>query len=172
MTVKSQGDLTVRPSECHQEEYMAPIHDEAGGLESEGDGNGGAMEGSDEEVQGKEKEWQQIQSKVEDLNVRVARHFEDQNDNTGWQPPMVASPVQPTKEEWQRHQLTHTSYAAWCKHCNSARAVRCNHQSKEKRAKLVPDTDKSVDGPVKISMDYMYMHDRVGRCTESKWNPP
>lgn len=34
------------------------------------------------------------------------------------------------------------------------------------------DTGKSTDGPVKISMDYMYLHDRVGRHSETKWNPP
>ena len=37
---------------------------------------------------------------------------------------------------------------------------------------MVPDIDNSVEGPVKISMDYMYMHDRVGRFSEQKWKPP
>ena len=37
---------------------------------------------------------------------------------------------------------------------------------------MVPDTDKDEKGPVKISMDYMFMHDRVGKHKETKWNPP
>ena len=184
MTARSQRDFTVRPSECHQEEYMAPIHDEAGGLESKEDEVGDAMQEADEGVQdqGKvihidtrpvwEKDWEQVRDKVEDLNVRMARHFEDNNDGGGWQPPMVASPTQPTKEEWRRHQLTHTPYAAWCRHCNSARVVRANHKNKQIRASLVPDTDRSTEGLVKISMDYMYLHDRVGRYSDVKWNPP
>ena len=37
---------------------------------------------------------------------------------------------------------------------------------------MVPDTDISVEGPVKISMGYMYMHERVGKYKEDKSNPP
>ena len=85
---------------------------------------------------------------------------------------MVRSPQQPTKEEWLQHQLIHTPYAPWCKHCISARAVRAHHQCARLRAKIVPDTDKSETGPVKISMDYMYMHERIGIYTETKRNPP
>ena len=73
--------------------------------------------------------WEKMHEQVEDLNVRVARHFEDANDNTGWHPPMINPPQQPTRQEWLRHQLTHTPYAKWCKHCNSARAVRQHHQN-------------------------------------------
>ena len=120
MTVRSQRDLIVRPSECKPDEYMASIHDEAGGLETEEGEKGDATKGTDEEGLANdkvidtdtrlvwEKEWEHVENKVEDLNVRLARHFEDNNDVGSWRPPMVASPVQPTKEEWQKHQLTHT----------------------------------------------------------------
>ena len=50
--------------------------------------------------------------------------------------------------------------------------MRNNHQRVDIRAKFVPDTDKSTEGPIKISMDYMYLHDRVGKDRDSKWNPP
>lgn len=123
--------------------------------------------GSDEQ-----KEWQDVHDTVEDLNVRLARHFEDRNDNNAWDPPMIKSPPQPTKEEWMRHQLTHTPYASWCRHCISARAIRSNHQRADKRAKLVPDTNRDNTGPTQVSMDYMYMHDRVGKYKDGKWNPP
>ena len=109
---------------------------------------------------------------MDDLNVRVARHFEDANEDGKWKPPMVKSPLQPSREEWLQHQLTHTPYMPWCKHCIAARAVRANHQCARLRAQLVPDTDKSENGPVKISMDYMYIHERVGQFVETKWNPP
>ena len=42
-------------------------------------------------------DWEKTQEQVEDLNVRVARYFEDANDSDKWRPPMVASPLQPTK---------------------------------------------------------------------------
>ena len=102
----------------------------------------------------------------------MTRHFEDQNDNTGWQPPMVKTPPQPTHEELFRHQLIHTPYAPWCRHCNAASVVRNHHQCVNKRARLVPDVDKDVDGHVEISMDYMYLRERVGRYKEGKHNPP
>ena len=50
--------------------------------------------------------------------------------------------------------------------------MRNSHKSAAKWARLVLDTDKSVDGPVKISMDCMYMHDRSRKFAENKWNPP
>ena len=66
------------------------------------------MAGEGEERDG----WQAIASKVEGLNVRIARHFEDADDNAGWQPPMVNPPQQPTRQEWLRHKFannhTHT----------------------------------------------------------------
>ena len=151
------------------EHLMAPIHEEAGDLTAEAEETEDVVAEEVKEVDiDKRPVWEKMQDEMEDLTVRVARHFEDTNDQTGWHPPMIRSPLQPTKEEWLRHQLTHTPFAAWCKHCNAGRAVRTSHQRVDKRAKLVPDTDQSVDGPVKISMDYMFMHDRIGRFIEHK----
>ena len=45
-------------------------------------------------------------------------------------------------------------------------------EQEDRRAGLVPDTDKSQDGPIKISIDHMYMHERAGRDVESKRDPP
>ena len=146
------GDLEAEPEEDKQE----VVDDE---IVHKGDGmNGEQVVNIDTRPV-----WEKMYDQVEDLNVRVARHFEDANDNTGWQPPMVNPPQQPTRQEWLRHQLTHTPYAKWCKHCNSARAVRQHHQNMKIRATLVPDIDGSKDGPIKISMDYMYMHERIGK---------
>ena len=124
MTMMSQRDLTVRPRRQKSEQLVAPIQEEADDFEAEPERSEEAVVDNGDE----HKQWQEIQNRVEDLNVRVARQFEDANDNTGWSPPMIRPPPQPTKNEWLQHQLTHTPYAPWCKHCSSARAVRNNHQ--------------------------------------------
>ena len=116
--------------------------------------------------------WEELQDKAEKLEEKVARYFEDKNDEDGNKPPVVKAPQQPTAEEWERHQVTHTPYAPWCHHCNAARDVRRHHQRAKTNARLVRDVDADQTGPVKLSMDYMYLHDRRGQYKEERWNPP
>ena len=132
ITARRQRDPIVRPTGSNPEGYMLPIQEEVGDLEAKEEEGKDAVVSGDGEVSEEQGEWRQVQRQVDDLNVRVARHFEDSNDNRGWQPPMVATPLQPTRDEWLRHQLTHTPYAAWCRRCNPARAVRCSRQSMER----------------------------------------
>ena len=192
MTTKSQRTISIRPKRNAQEKLMTPIQKNIVDLEAEPGEEEDAMgepeknmedatnwqavpndHGSDQVVYTDVRPvWERMQEEVEDLNVRVARHFEDLNDNTDWAPPMVKFPLQPTKADWLSHQLAHTPYAPWCKHCIAARAVRDIHQRVDKRAKFVPDIDRSTDGPIKISMDCMYLHERNWRNTDDKWNPP
>ena len=141
-----------------------PINDqsEAQNLDAM-DPEGGDLEDEKEKI---------LQRKVEELNERVARYFEDENDNQGDKPPVIKSPQQPTVEEWEKHQTTHTPYAPWCQHCNAARDVRRDHQRKRPKAHIVRDVDVDQSGPVKISMDYFYLHDRKGQRNEEPWNPP
>ena len=73
--------------------------------------------------------WEKMDDHVKDLSIRVARHFEDKNDEIGWKPPMIKTPPQPTHDEWLGHQLTHTPFAAWCKHCNAGTSTS-NSESK------------------------------------------
>ena len=40
---------------------------------------------------------------------------------------LIKTAQQMTKEEWAKHQVTHTPYMASCKHCVAARAVRQQH---------------------------------------------
>ena len=164
--------ITVRPNQMNDKELIAPIDEEVGEPENHGKENENVVETDGIEKEKNRADWEQLQDQMEDLNVRVARHFEDANDENKWQPPMIESPPQPTKEEWLQHQLIHTPYAAWCRHCIAARAVRANHQCAKLRAKIVLDTDNNEIGPIKISMDYMYMHERMGQYAESRWNPP
>lgn len=152
MTQQSQREIIVRPHK--EEELIAPIHEEVGDLEDEPNVEGEvvdqkAVEDGDGRVVHTDVRtgWEKMRDKIEDLAVKVTRHFEDENDETGWKPPMVKSPTQPTQDEWMRHKLAHTPFAAWCKHCNTGRAVRAHHQRADKRARLVPDTDKSNEGP-------------------------
>ena len=73
---------------------------------------------------------------------------------------MVKAPQQFTKEEYQRHRLTHTPYEPWCKHCASGRTVRTQHGSRGRSTIIVPDVEAAFEGPTKISMDYVFLCDR------------
>ena len=171
ITIGSQRAITVRPNELQAEELIAPIQAEAGEHKDDDEDKKEVVE-TDVPTSAKgQARWEQLHEQVEDLNLRVARHFEDANANNQWKPPMVRSPQHPTKEEWLQHQLTHTPYAPWCKHCIAARRMRAHHQCAKFRTKIVPDTNGSEIGPVKISMVYMYMHERIGVYTETKRNP-
>ena len=75
----------------------------------------------------------------------------------------LIDPKLPTKEEVERHQATHTPYAPWCKHCVTARAVRRRHPHRGRGAVIVPDVDSDTTGPIKVSLDYMHLHERNGR---------
>ena len=169
---KSKRAITVSPRTLNPVESTTTIHEEVGEPGENKTKEKEVVETEATHTGSGKPNWEEIQDQVDDLNVRVARHFEDSNDADDWKIPMVKSPLQPTKEEWLQHQLTHTPYAPWCKHCFAARAVRADHKNAKLRARLVPDIDKSENGLVKISMDYMYMHDRVGGYKDDKWNPP
>ena len=101
----------------------------------------------------------------------MAEQFEDAPTEKEHDKPMLKAPVKPTQEEWNKHQTTHTPFAAWCPHCLAARNVRRNHPKQGRKGRLVPDTETG-EGPTKVSLDYMYLHDRVGRYKETQHNPP
>ena len=172
ITTGSQRAITVRPNETQARKLIAPIHEDAGEPEEQEEDKKEVVETDIAKSSEGQADWDQVNEKVEELNTRISRHFEDANDENQWKPPMVKFPLQPAKEEWLQHQLTHTPYAPWCKHCISATAVRAHHQCAELRAKMVPGIDKSETGLVKISMDYMYMHERIGMYAENIRNPP
>ena len=134
-------------------------------LAARGGGGGGGGESL-------EKARQKLQENVEELHRRLARHFEDGNEEAGDKPPIVKFPKQPTVEEWEKHKTTHTPYESWCPHCNAARAVRREHTRINQRAHMVKDVESNDNGPVRISMDYMYLYERSGKHKEEQWNPP
>ena len=117
-----------------------------------------AVEG--EVVDAESQKWDELATKYEELESRVREQFENNNEDQRQKVPMVKPPPKPTEDEWARHQLTHTPYAAWCPHCVAARIVRHKHPRKGRAHIHTQETDGSTTGPVKISMDYMYIHER------------
>ena len=164
---RQKRERSVRPKGSDTHRILQPIVESVSGdleVEQKIDvevGNGG---GDDEAMEKLDKKYQQLKNKVEE-------YFDDDNGKAYEPPPMVRSPPQPTKEEFESHQTTHTPYAPWCKHCLAARATRMQHPSKGRKAMVVPDVDTGV-GPIKVSSDYMYMHERKGKYREAAYNPP
>ena len=118
-----------------------------------------------------EEQWEQVARKVEDLETRVAEQFDDDNGKLKEPPPMIKAPEKPTQLEWDKHQTTHTPFAPWCQHCVAARNARRNHPKQGRKGRIVSDID-DVEGLVKVSLDYMYLHERVGKNREVQHNPP
>ena len=162
--VQKERAQSVRPRE---DKTLQPLH----GVDVASDGEETEEAKVNESVV-PEEGWKQISDKVEELAEKVAIHFEDENQNESRKPPIIRAPPQPTKEELERHQTTHTPYAAWCKHCVAARVVRRQHPHRGRGAIIVPDVDGDIQGPIKVSLDYMYLHDRMGKYREVVHNPP
>ena len=84
---------------------------------------------------------------------------------------MIKAPEKPTQLEWDKHQTTHTPFAPWCQHCVAARIARRNHPKQGRKGRIVSDIDDG-EGPTKVSMDHMYLHERVGKHRDVQRNPP
>ena len=112
--------------------------------------------------------WEKMQDKVEESTDRVARYFDDTNEQIGRQPPIIKAPQQFTKREIEQHQTTHTPYADWCKHCMAARAIRRQHPKRGRGATIVSDIEGNIEGPIKVSIDYRYLHERTGKTSGTK----
>ncbi len=70
----------------------------------------------------------------------------------------VRAPTSPSREEFERHMVTHVPFRSWCVHCVRGRAVASPH----KKAK-----DKEGDRLPVISLDYMFMGSKVDEGTAS-----
>ena len=116
LTGKKGMAIPVRPGDPDQ--ALQPITEEFGGMV--------VGDGKVEETKGEEQNqaWQVVLEKVHGLTKEVAEYIDDGNARATRLPPMMKAPQQPTREEHERHQTTHTPYAAWGKHCATARVVR------------------------------------------------
>ena len=70
--------------------------------------------------------WEEFADKYEDLAQRVHDYIDDREDVEARNPPIVKPPPTMTKDEWEKHKVTHTPYAPGCRHCAAARALRIN----------------------------------------------
>lgn len=80
---------------------LQPIAEELGDAEAEDE--------TGEEVENRrhDHEWKVVAGKVEDLTKRMAEYMDDEHAREMQAPPMIPAPQQPTKEEYERHQITH-----------------------------------------------------------------
>ena len=158
----------VRPNEHNAERALALVGGGFGGLGDYGDE---AHEGFENEG-GAEDKWEELADKYDQLEKKMKDYLDDQQDVGVREPPVIKAPPKMTKEEWDKHQVTHTPYSPSCRHCVADRAVRYRHPRKRKHKHLVPDVDGSHEGPVKVSMDYMYLSERTKDEKDNNNNPP
>ena len=105
---------TVRPNSGFTKTDVNPIHNGQSGDEAEK-----VKEAEMEQEQGKA-----VTEKIEDLETKGTEQFEDEAGQRKDGPPIIKARVKPAKEEWERHQTTHTPFAPWCQHCLAARNAR------------------------------------------------
>ena len=108
MTIRCKRAITIRPDNVNAKELIAPIHQRVGKSDDDKEDKEEVVETDYTDELKNQEVWEQMQEQVEDLNVRIARHFEFANDGDQWRLPMIKFPPQPTKEAWLQHQLTHT----------------------------------------------------------------
>ena len=63
----------------------------------------------------------------------------------GRDPQRLIAPHGVSKEEREAHELTHTPYRAWCRHCVKARGRNTPHRTR--------DEERKAGGVPKVSMD-------------------
>ena len=137
MIEKHQRANTVRPQSRHNESYLKTLHDDVGEV------------GAEKVSQDKEEQsaWKEAKEKIEELETKITEQFEDTSMEKKHESTMLRAPAKPTQEDWNKHQTTHTPFAAWCPHCLAARNVRRNHPKQGRKGRLVPDTETG-DGQI------------------------
>ena len=157
MTDGHQRARTVRPNDDNTRNFVVPLQEDSGDV------------GADKVAEN--KDWEKTAEKMEELEIRIVEQFENANEQDAREAFVIKAPVKPTQEQWERHQATLTFYGPWCLHCLAARNVRRKHPTRGRGGKIVLDTEKG-DGPTKVSLYYMYFHERIGQFREISHNPP
>ena len=65
----------------------------------------------------------------------------------------LPKPVTPTKDQRERHKLTHIPYADWCKHCVACRGRNLPHR------RVVPLPAESVVPVISMDLAHIKRHD-------------
>jgi len=68
-------------------------------------------------------------------------------------------PQKVSKTEREEHELTHTPFRAWCRHCVRGRGKNMAHKSSTE--------DKSMAGVPRVSMDYFFMSSKDEKASEN-----
>ena len=136
LIVQEKRVTAVRPNKHEAKKILAPMD---GGL------GGHGMEAHDghNEDEGAKSEWEELADKYNKLEEKVRDHLDDQQNEGIRGPPVVSALPRMSKDERERHQVTHTPYSPSCKHCVAARAVRHRHPMARKHKYLVRDVDGS-----------------------------
>ena len=64
---------------------------------------------------------------------------------------VIKDPGLPSKEEYDKHMVTHTPLRPWCPHCVRGEAVAKPHKKNH-------DRDRTENNVPVVSLDYMYMN--------------
>jgi len=83
----------------------------------------------------------------------------EQETEEGRKPIGIFVPATPTEQEVKEHELTHTPYRGWCKHCVAGKAITTPHRACVGNA-------REMIVPV-VSIDYMFL----GNKGEEKGSP-
>ena len=156
---------SVRPPKVMNDRNLLPVD----GLPDEQE----AKEENVDDLRNKQVgEWEKLAKKFEELESKAVEHFNDKQEADKDHPPVLKAPEKMTREQREKHQVTNTPYSPACQHCVAARAVRADHPSKGRNVHVVPDIDGKLVGPTKVSLDYMYLHERHEKGHDSANNPP
>ena len=84
-------ESTVRPQTSEEDQPLYPV-------DVSPDGRGKEFEKSDEKLGKEERQWEDLASKYEALEKKVAEYFDDQGTPESRDPPVAKTPSTPTKE--------------------------------------------------------------------------
>ncbi len=93
-------------------------------------------------------------------SVGEANGAESTDEEEGRRPVMAPTPQKVSKREVEEHNLTHTPFRAWCRHCVRGRAKNTPHRRSGK------DEDGETKVP-RISMDYAFASEKDRRACEN-----
>ena len=101
MIAQEKRVTAVRPNNHEAKKILAPMD---GGL---GDHGMEAHDGHNEDG-GAKSEWEELADKYNKLEEKVRDYLDDQQNGGTREPPVVSAPPRMSKDEWERHQVTHT----------------------------------------------------------------
>ena len=95
----------------------------------------------------------EIDKKIGEIDKRLEEIEAEEEHEQGRRPLTRRSPLEPTRQEIEEHELTHTPYRSWCPQCVQGRGRQNAHKAnKEKEDKGVPA----------FHLDYWIMRDKPG----------